>query len=61
MANEKIKNIARQKKVRLWEVADELGIQDSALSRKMRKELPQTEADMILEIIERLSQRLEVC
>jgi len=42
--------------VRFWRIAEELGIQDSALSRKLRKELPDEERDQILSIIRELSQ-----
>lgn len=55
MANETIKNYAKQNRVRLWEVAERLGIQDSALSRKLRKELPQEEKEKILTVIENLA------
>lgn len=55
MANETIKNYAKQNRVRLWEVAEGLGIQDSALSRKLRKELPPGEKEKILALIEKLA------
>lgn len=60
MANETIKQTAKTNKVKLWEIADVLGIQDSALSRKLRKELPQSEAENILHIIADLAQNREV-
>lgn len=41
--------------VRLWQIAEELGITDSSFSRKLRKELPQDEKDRIFTIIEKLS------
>lgn len=34
-----------------YELADQLGIADSALSRKLRKELPEEEKEKILKII----------
>lgn len=52
LANEKIKNHAKSNHVRLWEVAEKLHIQDSAFSRKLRKELPEEEQSAILEIID---------
>lgn len=56
MANEIIKATAKRKSIRLWEVAESLEMQDSALSRKLRKELPQEEKEKILAIIDRLAQ-----
>lgn len=56
MANEIIKATAKRKSIRLWEVAESLEMQDSAFSRKLRKELPQEEKEKILAIIDRLAQ-----
>lgn len=56
MANEIIKANAKRKSIRLWEVAESLEMQDSAFSRKLRKELPQEEKEKILAIIDRLAQ-----
>ena len=55
MANDKVKAFAKEKKVYLWRVAEYMGIQDSALSRKLRKELPPEEKQKILEAIESLA------
>lgn len=55
MANERIKDTCKNKKIKLWEVAEALGIQDSALSRKLRKELPEKETVNILHIIDQLA------
>lgn len=55
MPNEKIKRAAKEKNVRLWKVAKMLNIQDSALSRKMREELPEEETARILAIIDQLA------
>lgn len=40
--------------VKLWQIADALGMTDGNFSRKLRKELPKEEKQMILEIIERI-------
>ena len=40
--------------VKLWQIADKLGITDSAFSRKLRKELPEAEKEKIYGIIEQL-------
>lgn len=55
MANENVKIFAKEKKVYLWRVAEHMGIQDSALSRKLRKELPPEEKERILAAIDRLA------
>lgn len=41
--------------VKLWQVAERLGINDGNLSRKLRRELPEEEQDKILEIIQELA------
>lgn len=41
--------------VRLWQIADALGIADCNLSRKLRKELPDEEKKAIFAIIQDLS------
>lgn len=58
MANSDIREIAMSSKVKLWQIADALGVVDSTLSRKLRKELPQEEKERILSIIKRLSQEV---
>lgn len=55
MKNQDIRAAAMAAGIRLWQIADELSIQDSSFSRKLRKELPQEEKSKIYEIIERLS------
>lgn len=54
--NIEIRKSAKAAGVRLWQVADALGIQDSAFSRKLRKELSNDEKSEILGIIDKLSE-----
>lgn len=54
MANLEIRRTAAAAGVKLWQVADALGIADSSFSRKLRKELPAAEQEKILEIIKEL-------
>ena len=54
--NQRIREHAKNKGVKLWEVADILGIHESALSRKLRKELSDTERDNILSIIDKVAE-----
>lgn len=53
--NREIKSAAKSAGVYHWEIAEELGIQDSAFSRKLRRELPQDEKEKVLSIIDRLA------
>lgn len=59
--NRDIKLAAKNAGVYHWEIAEKLGIQDSAFSRKLRRELPPQERDQILDIIKDLAaERTEV-
>lgn len=53
--NKDIKTAAKRAGVYHWEIADKLGIQDSAFSRKLRRELSAQEREEILKIIEELA------
>ena len=55
MSNEEIRRVAAGAGVRLWQIADALGIADCSLSRKLRKELPQAEKEKIFAIIRNIS------
>lgn len=55
MNNLEIRFSAKNKGVKMWQIAEELHIQDSALSRKLRHELPEDEREKILTIIDRLA------
>ena len=56
MTNQDIRRTAAGAGVKLWQIADALGVADCSLSRKLRKELPQEEKDRIFGIIRELSQ-----
>ena len=55
MHNKDIRDYAARRRVRQWEIAMELGINDSSLSRKLRKELTPDEKEKILGIIDQLA------
>jgi len=55
MSNQDIRRTAAGTGVRLWQIAEELGIADCSLSRKLRKELPLEEKERIFDIIKQLS------
>lgn len=54
-ANKDIREKARNSGVRLWQIADALGIQESFFSKKLRKELSDEEQAQILNIIDDLA------
>lgn len=51
MKNRAVRDTAKEYGVKLWEIAEELGINDGNLSRKLRRELPDEEQAAIIEII----------
>ena len=53
--NEEIRKLAKDRDIKLWEIAEQLGCADATLSRKLRRELPEAEKKEILAIIERLA------
>ena len=55
MKNNDIRLRAAGAGVKLWQIADELGIVDSSLSRKLRKELTKEEKEHIFTIIDKLA------
>lgn len=54
MRNEGIRQAASEAGVKLWQIAEGLGITDATFSRRLRRELPQEEKQKILKIIEHL-------
>ena len=58
MSNEALRRFAAGNGVKLWQVTEALGIADTSLSRKMRKELPPDEKERIVRIIRELSQEV---
>lgn len=59
MSNQMIKEEAKSKGVKLWQIADRLGINDGNLSRKLRHELTEEEKTKILNIINELAEGAE--
>lgn len=56
MNNKEIRNAAGGYGLKLWQVAEAIGMNESAFSRKLRRELPQEEKQRILAAIDRLVQ-----
>lgn len=59
MKNTDIKEAAKKAGVKLWQIAEACGMQDSNFSRKLRRELPEAEKKTILDIIEAISAEQE--
>ena len=57
--NQDIRNAAKKADIKLWQIAEKLGIWDATLSRKLRKELPQEEKEKIIGIIAELAKEAE--
>ena len=57
MKNKKIRECADEHGVKLWEVAEQLRINDGNLSRRLRHELPAEEQERICQLIEELAAR----
>lgn len=58
MKNQEIRRAAAGAGVKLWQVAEALGIADCSLSRKLRRELPPEEKERIFGIIRELTQEV---
>lgn len=58
MMNQDIRRTAAGAGVKLWQIAEALGIADCSLSRKLRRELPAEEKERIFGIIRELSQEV---
>lgn len=56
-ANTDIREYAKAKCIKLWQVAEQLHINDGNFSRKLRFELPQEEKAHIFAIIDELAQQ----
>lgn len=54
MNNHDIKEAAKRAGIKLWQIADKLGINDGNFSRKLRKELNPEEKQKIFDIIAEL-------
>ncbi|MBQ7542116.1 MAG: hypothetical protein IJT44_07485 [Clostridia bacterium] len=55
--NKEIRETARAAGVRLWQIADDMGVSEATLIRKLRHELPEAEKQEVLSVIHRISER----
>lgn len=54
IANLDVREKAKKSGIKLWQIAEVIGINDGNLSRKLRRELPEEEKKHIFSIIEEL-------
>ena len=59
MRNNELRDYAKGKGVKLWEIAEKLNINDGNFSRKLRKELPADEKERIKGIIDEIVKERE--
>lgn len=59
MKNDDIKHEVKSAGLRLWQIAEALGMQDSNFSRRLRHELSEAEKAKIREIIADLSKEVQ--
>ena len=57
LANQNIRNHAKESGVPMWRLASELKISECTISRRLRMELPQPEQERWLHAIDILSER----
>lgn len=57
--NNEIREAARIKNVKLWELAQEMGMTDGTLCRKMRKEFSEADRQRALMLIDLIAARKE--
>lgn len=53
--NVEIRDTAKRRGVKLWQVAEEIGMSDAAFSRKLRHELADEDRERVLNAINRLA------
>jgi len=59
MSNQDIRRAAAGAGIKLWQIAEALGIADCSLSRKLRRELPVEEKQRIFAIISDLAKNVD--
>lgn len=55
--NQDIRALAKDRGVKLWEIAEVIGVSDGNFSRRLRRELSPAEKQRIVKIIDRVAAR----
>lgn len=58
MQNQLIRNYAQEKHIKMWQLADALGIAESTLCRRLRHEIPERNRDVYIYAIDKVAQSL---
>ena len=58
-ANYEIRQAILNSGLKYWQVAEAYGVNDGNFSRKLRKELPESEKNIILNIVKKLKEDLQ--
>lgn len=59
VANQDVREHIRESNVKMWEVARRLGIADSTFCRRLRFELPRTEKQKIMAVVNELREEAQ--
>ncbi|MBQ8767172.1 MAG: hypothetical protein IJZ16_10260 [Clostridia bacterium] len=54
LANKEIRNRAKAAGVRFWQISKEIGVSEATLTRMLREELPENEANRLKTVIDRI-------
>ena len=57
MCNNEIRTKAKEKSVKLWQIADALQISEPTITRRLRHELPGEEKQKILALIDQIAEK----
>ena len=52
MPNDELKRLMRAEKISQWQIADELGVHENTVLRKLRKELTDSERAQFMQAVE---------
>ena len=55
LKNQPVRKRAHEKGVRLWELADALGVSQATMTRKLSRELPSTESKKYCALIDQIA------
>lgn len=55
-ANQEVREAAQKNGVRLWEVAERLGVSETTFSKSLRHELPQPKKQHLLDLIAEIAE-----
>lgn len=58
--NQILRAAAKENGIRLWEIADFIGITDGMFSRRLRHELPASEREKLLDAIKEIARQKEM-